>query len=254
MNELISIGNISLQPVSGEILALNEVSGKYGLVLSEEDAKELSEMRNKSLVENERVEIGVGAVAKIIERFCASRYITKENYAYILNEVTYLFYYIKTETDDKISDGDLVNELFERFELYCRGSIDTLEARETEKIIRKVNSGDKYYEWYKDRDELDYTPEQGSREAPVEYEDAGIHTARRATVSSYGEDFFGVDDVADHDMYEEDVDFNADDFTDAELDAFDEFYEHSKVLNSMDGPILNLAKEDIPDEEDEDDE
>ena len=47
MNELISIGNISLQPVSGEILALNEVSGKYGLVLSEEDAKELSEMRNK---------------------------------------------------------------------------------------------------------------------------------------------------------------------------------------------------------------
>ena len=85
MNELISIGNISLQPVSREILALNEVSARYGLVLSEEDAKELSEMRNKSLVENERVEIGIGAVAKIIERFCASRYITKENYAYILN-------------------------------------------------------------------------------------------------------------------------------------------------------------------------
>lgn len=254
MNQLISIENISLRPVSKEILALNEVSAQYGLVLTEEEAGELSEKRNQSLVENERIEIGVGAVAEIIRRFCTSRYITKENYAYILNEVTYLFYYIKTETDDKISDGELIGELFERFELYCRGSIDTLEARETEKIIRKVNSGDKYYEWYKDRDELDYTPEQGSREAPVEYEDAGEHMARRATVSSYGEDFFGVDDVTGHDMYEEDVDFTADGFTDAELDAFDEFYEHSKVLNSMDGPILNLAKEDMPDEEDEDDE
>ncbi len=254
MNQLISIENIALQPVSKEILALNEVSSQYGLVLSEEEAKELSEMRNKSLVENERIEIGVGAVARIIERFCASRYITKENYAYILNEVTYLFYYIKTETDDRISDGDLIGELFERFELYCRGSIDTLEAREAEKLIRKINSGDKYYEWYKERDELDYTPEQGSREAPVEYEEMGGHMARRATVSSYGEDFFGVDDTASHDMYEEDVDFNADSYTDAELDAFDEFYEHSKVLNSMDGPILNLAKEDLPDEEDEDDE
>lgn len=254
MNQLISIENISLQPVSKEILALNEVSSQYGLVLSEEEAKELSEVRNKSLVENERIEIGVGAVARIIERFCASRYITQENYSYILNEVTYLFYFIKTETDDKISDGDLINELFERFELYCRGSIDTLESREAEKLIRKINSGDKYYEWYKDRDELDYTPQQGSREAPVEYEDAGEHVARRATVSSYGEDFFGVDDIAAHDMYEEDVDFNADGFTDAELDAFDELYEYNKILNSKDGPVLNLAKEDIPDEEDEDNE
>ena len=254
MNQLISIENISLQPVSKEILALNEVSSQHGLVLSEEEAKELSEVRNKSLVENERIEIGVGAVARIIERFCASRYITQENYSYILNEVTYLFYFIKTETDDKISDGDLINELFERFELYCRGSIDTLEAREAEKLIRKINSGDKYYEWYKDRDELDYTPQQGSREAPVEYEDVGEHVARRATVSSYGEDFFGVDDIAAHDMYEEDVDFNADSFTEAELDAFDELYEYNKTLNSKDGPVLNLAKEDISDEEDEDDE
>ena len=118
MNQLISIENISLRPVSKEILALNEVSSQYGLVLTEEEAGELSEKRNQSLVENERIEIGVGAVAEIIRRFCTSRYITKENYAYILNEVTYLFYYIKTETDDKISDGELIGELFERFELY----------------------------------------------------------------------------------------------------------------------------------------
>lgn len=77
MNGLISLENMSLRPVSKEILELNEVSSKYGLVLTEEEARELSDTRNKSIVENDRVEIGTGAVTKIIERFCTSRYITK---------------------------------------------------------------------------------------------------------------------------------------------------------------------------------
>ena len=70
MNGLISLENMSLRPVSKEILELNEVSSKYGLVLTEEEARELSDTRNKSIVENDRVEIGTGAVTKIIERFC----------------------------------------------------------------------------------------------------------------------------------------------------------------------------------------
>ena len=39
-----ALENLSLRPVSEEILALNEVSREYGLVLSEEDAKELREL------------------------------------------------------------------------------------------------------------------------------------------------------------------------------------------------------------------
>lgn len=254
MNGLISFENLSLRPVSEEILALNEVSQNYGLVLTEEDAKELSEMRNKAIVENERVEIGVGAVPDIIKRFCTSRYVSKENYTYILNEVTYLFYYIKTETNDKISDHDLIEELFDRFELYCRGSIDTLEGREVERIIRKINSGDNYYKWYKDRDELDYNDEVGSREAGGVYEDTDKpHTARQLRFSSYGEDFFDDDTVADHDMYEDEPDYNADDF-DASLDAFDEFYDQAAFENAQDEPKRDIAKEDMDDEEDKEDE
>lgn len=251
MNGLISLENLSLRPVSEEILALNEISQSYGLVLTEEDAKELSEMRNKAIVENERVEIGVGAVSDIIKRFCTSRYITNENYTYVLNEVTYLFYYIKTETDDKISDHDLIEELFNRFELYCRGSIDTLESREAERIIRKVNSGDKYYEWFKDRDELDYNNEVGSREAEGVYEDSATpHTARSLKFSSYDEDFFADDTLADHDMYEEDLDYNADDF-DVSLDAYDEFHNNEKIDDMLDDEKRDIAKEDMDDEEED---
>ena len=45
MNALITLENFALQPVDDKILALNEVSREYGLVLTAEDAKELSEIR-----------------------------------------------------------------------------------------------------------------------------------------------------------------------------------------------------------------
>ena len=142
MDGLISLENISIRPIEQELLELNSISGGYGLVLSEEDAHSLSAMRNRAVKENDRVEIGSGAVPEIVKKFCTSRFVTQENYAYILEEITYLFYYIKTETDDKISDSELIDELFNRFELECRGSVDTLETREAERIIRKVNSGE----------------------------------------------------------------------------------------------------------------
>lgn len=250
MNQLISLENLSLQPVSEEILALNEVSMKYGLSLTEQDAKELSVMRGRAITENERVEIGVGIVPEIIKRFCTSRYVTEENYAYILNEITYLFYYIKTETDDKVDDKALLNELFTRFELYCRGSIDTLENREVERIIRKINSGDNYFNWYKDRDELDYNQGVGSREAPVEFEDAdNPHGARTLRLSSYDENFFTDDTVADHDMYEAELDYNGDEF-DASLDAFDEFFAQDSAEKAANEMKSTRVKENEDEEED----
>lgn len=220
MNGLISFENIALQPVSSEILDLNAVSQNYGLVLSEEEARELSETRNTALTENERIETGVGAVAKIIRRFCMSHYVTQENYTNLLNEVTYLFYYIKTETEDRISDDALIEELFRRFELRCNGSVDTLVSVEGERIIRMVNSGDKYYEWYADRDELDYDSETGAREAPS-----------TNVFESYGEEYFDEDERADHDKYEEDDEYNYDEDDVFDVDVYDEFYDADRAMN-----------------------
>lgn len=228
MNGLISFEHIALQPVSREILDLNTVSQNYGLILSEEEARELSDTRNTALTENERIETGVGAVAKIIKRFCTSHYVTQENYPQILNEVTALFYYIKTDTADKISDNDLIDELFKRFELRCHGSVDTLVSVEGERIIRMVNSGDHYYEWYADRDELDYDSGTGAREAPS-----------TSVYEAYGENYFKDEDDdlradgsrADHDNYEDDVFYDYDEDDSFDVDAFDEFYDADRAMN-----------------------
>ena len=228
MNGLIAFEHIALQPVSREILDLNAVSQNYGLVLNEEEARELSDTRNTALTENERIETGVGAVAKIVRRFCTSHYVTQENYPHILNEVTALFYYIKTDTADKISDDELIDELFRRFELRCNGSIDTLVSVEGERIIRMVNSGDHYYEWYADRDELDYDSGTGAREAPS-----------TSVYEAYGETYFDDEDDdlradgsrVDHNYYEDDDEYDYDEDDIFDVDAFDEFYDYDRAAN-----------------------
>ncbi|MBQ3177440.1 MAG: hypothetical protein IJB52_06435 [Clostridia bacterium] len=155
MNALITLENFALQPVDDKILALNEVSREYGLVLTAEDAKELSEIRERSLKDNERLEIGLGAMDGIIRRFSRSSFINQENYAYVIAEVTDLFYYIKTETDDKVSDNELLDELYLRFEQRCRGSVDLLLSREGEILIRKINAGENYEKWFGASDSVD---------------------------------------------------------------------------------------------------
>jgi len=155
MNALITLENFALQPVDDKILALNDVSREYGLVLTAEDAKELSEIRERSLKDNERLEIGLGAMEGIIRRFSKSSFINQENYAYVIAEVTDLFYYIKTETDDKVSDNELLDELYLRFEQRCRGSVDLLLSREGEILIRKINAGENYEKWFGASDNVD---------------------------------------------------------------------------------------------------
>lgn len=239
MNGLISFENFALtapQSVSREILALNEYSREYGLVLSEEDATELSDTRNRALVDNERLEIGVGAVAEIIKRFSQSKYVNADNYPYVLNEVTEIFYYIKTETDDQIGDGDLVEELFRRFELSCRGSVELLLERETERIIRKVTSGDHYEKWYGREDGFD----------GMEDRDAPTNVLRE----EYDEDVWSEEEAyLDEESYEEDDDIEA------ELNAFDDYFDWMAEEDNGEYYIQDEENRyDKDDEEDEEDE
>ncbi len=208
MNGLISFDPMSLtttQAVSREIMELNDISREYGLVLTEEEALVLSETRGKALRDNERIEIGVGAIAEIIKRFSKSRYVNGEDYAWILGEITEVFYYIKTETNDKISDGALLDELFKSFELNCRGSMDLLLSRGVEQIIRKISSGEKYAQWYGGDDGY-----RGGEERD---------TPEEVLRGEYDEDLWSEDE----DFYIEEDAYDEDDDVLTELDAFDEF-------------------------------
>lgn len=124
-----------------EVLRCNRFTARYGLVLSENDAKELVQWHTQSLQGHGRVEFGHGTITKIIRAFADSPFILQSNYADILSDLIEGFYYAKNETFDQIGDDDLVAWMRSRFNGPCQGSIDLLFGRELDALIRSIRFG-----------------------------------------------------------------------------------------------------------------
>lgn len=124
-----------------EIVKHNEFTAKFGLVLSNDDAKELVETRSNALSSNGRIEFGGGIIDKLIMEFCDSPYLSQYNYAETLNELIETFYYFKNESLDMISDDELISKMKEYFDTKCHGSIELLQNRELEKLASKIRFG-----------------------------------------------------------------------------------------------------------------
>lgn len=110
------------------ILACNDVTMSYGLALTEPQALALAQTRTDALRETRRIEWGDGIVGALIETFCTSPYILPENYEETLHELIGLFYTLKNDTQDRVSDGDLLAFLKTAFDGSCRGSLDRLSG------------------------------------------------------------------------------------------------------------------------------
>ncbi len=133
-----SPGRYEIERGANELLELNKTLAENNLKLTESEAKEIAETRLTSLRQNSRIEIGMGATARILKKFAASAYVTNENLPGLVNFLCETFYFIKTETRDSISDQKLVDALFDKFENTCAGSTEHL-ADECENIIRAFN-------------------------------------------------------------------------------------------------------------------
>lgn len=69
----------------------------------------------RALVDNQRIEIGIGAVGRLIKKFRLSSYVPPDGFAELIGYLAELFYFIKTETRDGISDADLADFMYDRF-------------------------------------------------------------------------------------------------------------------------------------------
>ncbi len=124
-----------------EIIKTNELSERYGLLLTRNDAIELIETRDIALHSTGRIEIGSGTIGKMIATFCSSSFILQENYARIIHDLLEAFYYIKNETLDLISDDELIILMRDYFEKRCQGSLELLLNRELEQLARNLRFG-----------------------------------------------------------------------------------------------------------------
>ena len=125
-----------------QLVDLNVKAQNYGLIINESIAREIAILRGEALVENERVEINSDAVARLTSAFLESRYINQEDLAQTIGEIMNIFYHIKNETENLISDDDLISEMLKVFVETCFGSLEIMQSKGLEKILRKYKFND----------------------------------------------------------------------------------------------------------------
>lgn len=120
------------------VLECNKKMEQYGLALSEEEASNLMLSRKASLADSQRVEFAEGILPKLIHYFCDSQYITQDNYADTLDQLQELFYLYKNETQDELTDDELLEFMRNQFDDVCYGDLDYLANTCLERFARAV--------------------------------------------------------------------------------------------------------------------
>lgn len=123
-----------------KILKQNELTAKFGLTLTEEQALEILQCRRMNLKEEQRIEFREGVIDKLIFAFCDSPYIYQANYAETIEALQELFYIYKNECYDEITDDELIEFMRVHFNGDCQGSIDFLEESCLDMLSRDIRS------------------------------------------------------------------------------------------------------------------
>lgn len=131
------------------IIETNRETARFGLELSEQDAKLILQERNRTLREQRRVEFGEGVLSRIIYEFCDSAYIDQDNYVETIIRLQEIFYLYKNEMLDEITDDELLHFMKEQFESICFGDLEYLESTCLNNFAQAVRAG---YNGYKGSD------------------------------------------------------------------------------------------------------
>ena len=124
-----------------QIVECNNVTSKFGLQLTNEEALQLLESKKNTLRKEERVEFNEGILPKLIETFCDSPFLLQDNYVEVLEGLQEIFYLYKNESLDELTDDELLLYMKECFDK-CEGDLDYLEGTCLDILCRKVRSNE----------------------------------------------------------------------------------------------------------------
>ena len=100
--------------------------------------KRLIEKRIETLKQTKRIELGEWVIEKIIKEFCDSAYISQENFVRTLYELIDIFYYYKNETNDMISDDELIKFMRKYYDELANGDLEYLAGTIMEKMKNNI--------------------------------------------------------------------------------------------------------------------
>lgn len=144
---------LSIKPISGQvekdvnaIEACNRETEKFGLVLSRAQIQKLVAHRFDMLKSTRRVEFDEGILEKLIRVFYDSPYIHADNYEETLLELQEMFYQLKNETFEQLSDDELLHAMKTGFDGPAQGSLEYLAGTWAETLTRRMRTGGWGYE------------------------------------------------------------------------------------------------------------
>ena len=132
---------LSSQNQIQKILEVNQKTARYGLELTEADAKTLAETRNSELRRQQRIEFGEGILPKLIDTFCDSPYMDQGTYVETLIRLQEIFFLYKNEMLDEISDDELLQFMREQYDEICFGDLDYLEGTCLNHFAQAIRAG-----------------------------------------------------------------------------------------------------------------
>jgi len=119
----------------------NDRSARYGLTLSEAGLERLLAERSDALRQTGRLEVGEGILPTLVDAFRSSPYLLSSNYEETLSMLQELFYELKNECRDLVSDQELVDAMALIFNEAAQGSVDFLSDLDWRTIYRVAVTG-----------------------------------------------------------------------------------------------------------------
>lgn len=126
MSKMFELSNLNVNSEKNKLIECNTFLNEYGLSLSSKDISSIIERRSLALKNNKRIELDGGIIDKVIREFFDSPYISNDNFVETINEIIELFYYYKNETNDLISDDDLLKLMRKHYDDFAKGDLDYL--------------------------------------------------------------------------------------------------------------------------------
>lgn len=147
MNQNNSLFNLITTPcklfekqVVDQILLGNQKSKSFGLQLSKNQAVALFQTQTQVLNETKRIEFGNRTIQQLILAFCDSSYLHPDNYEDTLHELIRLFYNLKNDTWDTLSDQAIIDFMQTAFNGCCHGCFPLLQDLAFQ-LIEHIHNG-----------------------------------------------------------------------------------------------------------------
>ena len=111
--------------LSGAVAAVNGLSARYGLRLSEGDVASLLEKRQAALSSAGRVELTESILPRLVAAFCYSPYLLQEAYLETLCELVDQFFELKNALGNLVTDDELLSRMRAAYDA-AGGAVDAV--------------------------------------------------------------------------------------------------------------------------------